>query len=102
MNRRGGAVPVPPPVEHALVVPDSVARPETLPAASFASTPSVCDVLHVNPENALDNDVVGPVCVPSMYVLYPVTATLSVDAFHVSVSDVCAVLVILRLLGVDG
>jgi len=69
MNRRGGAVPVPPPVEHALVVPDRVARPETLPAASFASTPSVCEVLHVNPENALESVVVVPVCVPSMYVL---------------------------------
>ena len=38
---------------------------ETFPAASFASTASVCDVLHVRPENVAESDVVVPAAVPS-------------------------------------
>jgi len=42
-----------------------VALAETLPAASFASTASVCDVLQARPENVADSDVVEPTSVPS-------------------------------------
>ena len=56
----GGVVSV-----HADVEAVTVALPETFPAASFASTASVCDVLQVRPENVADRDVVEPASVPS-------------------------------------
>ena len=50
---------------HAPVNAVVVALAETLPAACFASTASVCDVLQARPENVADSDVVEPTSVPS-------------------------------------
>src|SRR5437763_12045791 len=103
MKRSGGAVPLPPPpVEHAPVVADRDARPETFPAASLASTPITWVVPHVSPENVAASEVVVAVSVPSRYALYAVTPTLSVDASQATANAVWVVFDRRRLVGVEG
>jgi hypothetical protein len=63
-------------------------RVETFPAASNACTPSVWLVPHAMPVNVNDVEVVVPALTPSRKTVYPVTATLSVDAVHDAEIDV--------------
>ena len=56
---------------------------DSLPAASFALTPTLYEVSGLRPDKLYDVLVVVPSIVPSTYTSYPVTPTLSVDAVHV-------------------
>jgi hypothetical protein len=65
-----------------LVDAESVACAERFPAASAASTASVWLVPHVSPVKVYEVPVGLPAGALLRYVPYPVTATLSFDAFQ--------------------
>ena len=46
--------------------------------------------------------VTVPICVPPLYILYPVTPTLSVDAVQESATDVCVMFEAERFVGMEG
>src|SRR5689334_23548321 len=89
-------------VSHALVVAESVARVEVLPDASYASTPSVCEVLQPMPVNVNVSACVVVTAVPSRNTRYPATPTLSFDAVQDVAIDVAPVLVVVNDPGCVG
>src|SRR4029077_11344615 len=87
---------------QAAVVTVSVGRVEVLPAASNACTPSTWLAPQERPVNANDVVVVVPALTPSANNVYPVTATLSVDAVHDRVAPVAVTADDARPVGADG
>jgi hypothetical protein len=76
--------------------------PDTLPAASKAATMYENDVDADSPASEYDVAALVPIFVPARYTLYPVTPTLSVDAFQVrSICDE-ETAVATRLVGTEG
>jgi hypothetical protein len=75
---------------------------ELLPAASYAATVNEYVVLEVRPVAVYEVEVEVANCTPFLYILYPVTPKLSVDADQDIVVCVCVVLVLERLVGTDG
>ena len=84
------------------VVKFVVPSPDSLPAASFAFTPTLYEVSGLRPVRLYEVLDVDPSNVPFTYTSYPVTATLSVDALHVMSALESVTLDAVTLVGSDG
>ena len=81
-----------------LVVPS----PDSLPAASFALTPTLYEVSGLRPVRLYEVLAVDPFSEPFTYTSYPVTPTLSVDALHVISALESVTFDAVKLVGSDG
>ena len=76
--------------------------PDSLPAASFAFTPTLYEVSGLRPVRLYEVLAVEPSNTPSTYTSYPVTATLSVEAVHVMSALESVTFDEVTLVGLDG